>query len=174
MEATVLDKTFFRRDVLEVAPELIGKTLVRKFENGDIKRYTITETEAYRGEEDLACHASKGRTPRTEVMYHAGGKVYVYLIYGMYWMLNLVTGEPNHPSAVLIRGIEGFNGPGKVGRELGLDKSFYGEEITTSDRIWIENNGCEPPYLLGTRVGIEYAGAEWAEKPWRFIAKGSK
>ena len=85
-----LKRDFFSRDVLEVAPELLGKNLVRKVE-GQIEKYLITEVEAYRGEKDLACHASKGRTPRTEIMYHNGGLVYVYLIYGMYWMLNIVT-----------------------------------------------------------------------------------
>lgn len=98
-----LDASFFNRDVLEVAPDLLGCTLVRDFGNGNIQRFTITELEAYRGEEDLACHASKGRTPRTEIMYHTGGYIYVYLIYGMYWMLNLVTGSNDEPQAVLIR-----------------------------------------------------------------------
>jgi len=174
MEATILDKSFFLRDVLDVAPDLIGKILVRKFENGEIKRYKIIETEAYSGEEDLACHASKGRTTRTDVMYHQGGKVYVYLIYGMYWMLNLVTGEPGHPCAVLIRGLEGFSGPGRVGRELLLDKTFYGEDIETSSRIWIEREGSKPEIEISTRIGVEYAGAEWALKPWRFLSKGNR
>jgi DNA-3-methyladenine glycosylase len=174
MKTSLLDRSFFQRDVLNVAPELIGKILVRKFENGEIKRYRITETEAYRGEEDIACHASKGRTPRTDVMYHEGGKVYVYLIYGMYWMLNLVTGEPGNPCAVLIRGIEGFKGPGRVGRELRLDKTFYGEEVAASKRIWFENDGIEPLYTVSKRIGVEYSGEEWAEKPWRFIARGNK
>jgi len=87
-----LSPDFFLRDVLEVAPALIGKLLVRQFDDGRIERYRITEVEAYRGAEDLACHASKGRTPRTEIMFQEGGTVYVYLIYGMYWLLNLVTG----------------------------------------------------------------------------------
>jgi len=82
-----LDDLFFQRDVLEVAPDLIGKILVRQFDNGEILRYRITETEAYRGSEDLACHASKGRTNRTEVMYHSGALIYVYLIYGIHWKL---------------------------------------------------------------------------------------
>jgi DNA-3-methyladenine glycosylase len=172
MEKVVLNSSFFQRDVLEVAQDLIGKIIVRKFENGEIKRYRITETEAYRGEEDLACHASKGRTQRTEVMYHPGGKVYVYLIYGMFWMLNLVTGEPDNPCAVLIRGIEGFNGPGKVGRELALDKTFYGEELAKSDRIWIESDESHPALTISKRIGVEYAGVEWSEKPWRFIIQG--
>jgi DNA-3-methyladenine glycosylase len=158
---------FFLRDVLEVAPELIGKILVRQFGDGRIEKYRITETEAYRGVEDRACHASKGRTPRTEVMFQEGGKIYVYLIYGQYWLLNLVTGIENDASAVLIRGIEGFPGPGRVGRELLLDRSFYGESLIHSDRIWVED--AEPVSEIQTskRIGVDYSG-EWAEKLWRF------
>lgn len=97
-----LDRSFFTRDVLEVAPDLLGKLLVIKRDDR-IEKYVITEVEAYRGEEDLACHASRGKTKRNEVMYDIGGKIYVYLIYGMYWMLNFVTGEKNMPQAALIR-----------------------------------------------------------------------
>ena len=117
-----LGKEFFLGDAVEVAQNLIGKTVVRRFDNGQELRYIITETEAYRGEDDLACHASKGRTPRTDVMYHSGGVVYVYLIYGMYWMLNFVTSEQDFPAAVLIRGLGGINGPGRVGKTLQLDR----------------------------------------------------
>jgi len=158
---------FFLRDVLEVAPELIGKILVRQFGDGRMEKYRITETEAYRGVEDRACHASKGRTPRTEVMFQEGGKVYVYLIYGQYWLLNLVTGIEDDASAVLIRGLEGFPGPGRVGRELLLDRSFYGESVIHSDRIWVED--AEPVSEIQTskRIGVDYSG-EWAEKLWRF------
>lgn len=162
-----LSPDFFLRDVLKVAPELIGKLLVRQFDDGRIERYRITEVEAYRGAEDLACHASKGRTPRTEIMFQEGGTVYVYLIYGMYWLLNLVTGEESDASAVLIRGIEGCSGPGRVGRKLQLDKSFYGENLFNSSRIWVED--AEPVAEIKTskRMGIGYAG-EWAAKLWRF------
>jgi len=164
---TRLNAEFFHRDVLEVAPDLLGKILVRQFADGRIARYRITETEAYRGIEDRACHASKGRTPRTEVMFQEGGTVYVYLIYGQYWMLNLVTGNEGNASAVLIRGIEGFSGPGRVGRELQLDRSFYGENLINSGRIWVED--AEPISEIRTskRIGIEYAGV-WKEKLWRF------
>ena len=164
---TRLTAEFFLRDVLEVAPELIGKILVRQFGDGRMEKYRITETEAYRGIEDRACHASKGRTPRTEVMFQEGGKVYVYLIYGQYWLLNLVTGIENDASAVLIRGIEGFPGPGRVGRELQLDRSFYAESLINSDRIWVED--AEPVSEIQTskRIGVDYSG-EWAEKFWRF------
>ena len=163
-----LSPDFFLRDVLEVAPALIGKLLVRQFDDGRIERYRITETEAYRGTEDMACHASKGRTLRTEVMFQEGGTVYVYLIYGMYWLLNLVTGNAGDASAVLIRGIEEVPGPGRVGRKLQLDKSFYGECLINSSRIWVED--AEPVSEIRTskRIGIRYAGDEWGNKLWRF------
>ncbi len=164
-----LTSDFFKRDVLEVAPDLIGKTLVRRFNNNQIKRYTISETEAYRGGNDRACHANKGRTKRTEIMFAEGGVVYVYLIYGMYWMLNFVTSEKENPSAVLIRGIDTILGPGKVGKELQLDKSFYGETLFTSNKLWVEESGTEPKYSTAKRVGIDYAGEPWVNKPWRFI-----
>ena len=163
-----LSRTFFCRDVLLVAPELVGKLLVRMTENGTLQRYIITETEAYRGPEDKACHASKGRTSRTEVMYHQGGKIYVYFVYGMYWMLNFVAGEENNPQAALIRGIEGFNGPGKLTKAIGIDKSFYGEDLATSDRIWVEDINLKPVVKKGQRIGINYAGEKWKQKPWRY------
>jgi DNA-3-methyladenine glycosylase len=162
-------QSFFLRDVLEVAPALLGQVIVRQFDDGTIQRFVITETEAYRGEEDLACHASKGRTPRTEVMYWQGGHVYVYLIYGMYWMLNFVTSHEGHPHAVLIRGLEGISGPGKVGKALKLDKSFYGEELQTSSRLWVELVNDEIlPHTTSPRVGVDYAGDYWANIHWRF------
>ena len=164
-----IDHSFFCRDVLKVAPDLVGKILVRRYSDGSEKRWLITETEAYRGEEDLACHASKGRTPRTEVMYHPGGKVYVYLIYGMYWMLNFVTGNEDDPQAVLIRAVEGHTGPGRVTKNIRIDKSFYGEDLSASDRIWVEDNGLKAKYRTDVRVGIDYAGPVWKNKKWRFI-----
>ena len=138
-------------------------------DNNKVRKYPITEVEAYRGEEDLACHASKGRTARTEIMYAQGGHIYVYLIYGMYWMLNIVTGNENNPQAVLIRGIKGYDGPGKLTRELGIDKSFYGEDLCTSPRIWIESNGEKNSYQTAPRIGIDYSGDLWKTKPWRFF-----
>jgi len=164
-----LKSSFYQRNVLEVAPELLGKIIVRKFDDQTFSRFKITEVEAYRGMEDLACHASKGRTTRTEVMFHSGGLVYVYLIYGMYWLLNIVTGKENDPSAVLIRGIEGISGPGRVGIALQLDKSFYGENLITSERIWIENSNKPLKYITTSRIGIAYAGEPWISKPWRYL-----
>ncbi|MBN1413638.1 MAG: DNA-3-methyladenine glycosylase [Bacteroidales bacterium] len=162
------DKSFYERDVLEVATDLLGDNIVLKNENG-IFRFRITESEAYRGEEDLACHACKGRTVRTEIMYHSGGHLYIYLIYGMYWMLNIVTGKKNQPQAVLIRGIDGISGPGRVTRHLGIDKSFYGENLIYSNRMWIEKGSGIVSYQSLPRIGIDYAGEPWKSKLWRFI-----
>jgi len=158
---------FFQQDVLQLAPALLGKILVRKFDDETIGRFRIIETEAYRGEEDKACHACKGRTKRTEAMYHSGGKIYVYLIYGMYWMLNIVSGKENEPQAVLIRGVEGISGPGRIGKKLLLDKGFYGENLPSS-RIWIEDDEFIPEYITTPRIGIDYAG-EWKDLEWRFV-----
>lgn len=162
-----LGRVFFERDVLEVAPDLLGNYIMF-VKNNSVEKYKITEVEAYRGEEDKASHASKGRTSRTEIMYHNGGYIYVYLIYGMYWMLNFVTGEPDNPQAVLIRGVERLNGPGKLTRELGIDKSFYGEDLVTSNRIWLVNGESTSTYETSKRIGVEYAGNPWKDKPWRF------
>lgn len=164
-----LPSSFFQRDVLKVAPEMLGKILVRKFNNNRVERYIITEVEAYSGDGDLACHASKGKTPRTEVMFREGGLVYVYLIYGMYWMLNVVTGHKDEASAVLIRGVATISGPGRVGKALQLDKSFYGEDLFRSERIWIEDSEFQGKIIATPRIGINYAGEPWVSKPWRFL-----
>jgi DNA-3-methyladenine glycosylase len=170
LTSTRLDSTFFHHDVLEVAPALLGKCLVRVFDDGTVRRFTITETEAYRGGDDLACHASRGMTRRNEVMFREGGLVYVYFIYGMYWMLNFVTGREGDASAVLVRGVEGFNGPGRVGKILQLDRSFYGEDLGRSQRIWIEETNDKSAFIALPRIGIQYAGEPWVSMPWRFIA----
>ena len=163
----ILPTVFFTQDALAIAPKLLGKYLVRKYDDGRIERFQIVEVEAYRGVEDLACHASKGRTKRTEIMYHDGGRLYMYLIYGMYWMLNIVTGQEDEPQAILIRGVVGAIGPGRLTKRLSLDGSFYGE-IVPSSRIWIEDSGESPRYTTTPRIGVDYA-KEWAAKPWRFI-----
>ncbi|HEY5592514.1 MAG TPA: DNA-3-methyladenine glycosylase [Paludibacter sp.] len=166
-----LKEDFYQQDAVTIAEKLLGKTLMRVWDNGTSSKFRITETEAYLGEDDKACHASKGKTTRTEIMYSVGGHVYVYLIYGMYWMLNVVTGPENHPQAVLIRGIDNIFGSGKVGRELKIDKSFYGENLLNSNRIWIEKAPDEIVFNTATRVGVDYAGDEWKNKPWRFTLR---
>lgn len=168
MSEARLKREFYIRDVLDVAPDLIGKNLVILDSEGTYRKYLINEVEAYRGEEDLACHAAKGRTARTEVLYHEGGRLYVYFIYGMYWMLNIVTEKENVPQAVLIRGVGKFNGPGKLTRALGIDRSFYGEDLTTSDKIWLEDSGEKLQIKTSFRIGVDYSGDYWKTRPWRF------
>ncbi|MEN8158104.1 MAG: DNA-3-methyladenine glycosylase [Bacteroidota bacterium] len=167
-----LDRQFYQRDVLEVAPELLGKHLVVIGADGKRSVYIISETEAYRGGEDLACHASKGQTPRTRVMFGDGGYLYMYLVYGMHWMMNVVTSVEGIPQAVLFRGLREASGPGRLTRLIGVDKDFYGEDLVTSPRIWIEESGIGPEYTTGPRVGIDYAGEPWIDKPWRYILVG--
>jgi DNA-3-methyladenine glycosylase len=163
-----LNRLFFQRDVLLVAPDLLGKLLCRKLVDGSIVKYAITEVEAYRGEEDLACHAAKGHTKRTEVMYGDGGYIYVYLIYGKYWMLNFVVANAGDPQAILIRGVHSCSGPGRLTKLLDINGTFYAEDLISSKRIWIEDIDTKPCYKTSSRIGIEYAGLVWGQKPWRF------
>lgn len=163
-----LNKDFYRRDALQIAPELLGKQIKRYISPNLESNYIISEIEIYRGEDDLACHASKGRTERTEIMYQPGGKVYMYLIYGIHWMFNIVTGQANQPQAILIRGIDKIIGPGKVSGKLHLDKSFYGEDLTNSDRLWINDKPSPNKFYRSKRIGIDYAGEYWRNKDWRF------
>lgn len=163
-----LGASFFRQDARVVAPALIGKWLVMSGVDKET-RYRITETEAYCGEEDNACHASKGKTNRTAIMYQAGGILYVYLIYGMYYMLNVVTGPAHRPEAVLLRGIEGFNGPGKLTRHLQIDRQHNGLDICQANQFRIEDDGYKPSFICLPRVGIDYAGEPWVSMPWRYV-----
>ncbi|MEN8230547.1 MAG: DNA-3-methyladenine glycosylase [Bacteroidota bacterium] len=166
-----LGREFYRQDVLEVAPRLLGQHLVRVSQDGTKSTFVITETEAYRGGEDKACHASKGQTRRTEVMFGDGGHLYMYLIYGMYWMLNVVTGREGVPQAVLFRGLRETSGPGRLTRLIDVDGDFYGEDLVGSQRIWLEDSGIRPDYSTGPRIGIDYAGDPWKDMPWRFLLK---
>ena len=166
-----LKRGFFTRDVLDVAPSLPGKMLCVKGSDGLICRHMITEVEAYRGEDDEACHVSRGRTPRNRIMYERGGHIYMYLVYGLHWMLNIVTGEEEVPQAVLIRGISGFDGPGKLTRNLKIDGSYYGLDITVSGNIWLEDHGLEVDLARGKRIGIDYAGLYWRDIEWRYYAR---
>ena len=161
---TRLDYDFFHRPCLEVARDLVGKVLVHRGQ-----RLRITETEAYCGEEDTACHASRGRTKRTEVMYMEAGTVYVYLCYGMHWMLNLVTGEEDHPEAVLIRACKEAPGPGKLTKKLGITGEQNRCSVVTSAELWVEDDGCRCGVATDRRVGIGYAAPEDQERLWRFV-----
>ena len=154
-----------------MAPSLIGKLLCRKIcdENGErIIKFRITETECYFGEEDTACHAHKGKTERTKTMYRRGGIAYVYLCYGMHSMLNVVSGPEGYPEAVLIRGVEEYNGPGRLTNALKIDRSLNGEDLVLSRELWIEDDGCCSEYVAGKRISIDYATEEYRSILWRY------
>ena len=163
-----LKRKFFDRNTVIVARELLGKDLCRRM-NGKVIKTRITETEAYCGTKDLACHASKGLTPRTKIMFGPSGHAYVYMIYGMYHCLNVVTEGEGNPSAVLIRGAEGFKGPGRLCRGLNIDKKLNGADICLSREIWLEEGDkiYRSRIKKGKRIGVDYAG-KWKDKMWRF------
>ena len=168
---------FFARPTLRIAKDLLGKYLVRKIESKIIVG-KITETEAYCGPHDLASHASKGRTKRTELMFGKPGLIYVYMIYGMYYCLNIVTEKEEYPAAVLIRAVDLKNcdGPGKICREFKIDKKLNGLDMCKNRKLWIEDRGesiSNKNILAMPRVGIDYAG-EYKDKPWRFILNSEK
>ncbi|OIN95852.1 hypothetical protein AUJ66_08135 [Candidatus Desantisbacteria bacterium CG1_02_38_46] len=184
-----LSRNFWTRPTLKVAKDLLGKFIVRQIGKRKSKGM-IVETEAYIGPEDKASHAYGGKvTKRNRAEYLIGGHIYIYLVYGMYWQLNISTGDEGKPECVLLRAIEPANererknsnlrvvpnGPGKLCQYLKLDKSFYGEDVTKSKRLWLADNDIKIKKLeiaVGTRIGIDYAG-EWAKKPWRFYIKGN-
>jgi DNA-3-methyladenine glycosylase len=170
----ILPQTFFERPVLEVAKGLIGASLVRRFpESNTVVSSMLTEVEAYDGPDDLASHASRGRTPRTEVMFGPAGVFYVYLIYGLHWMLNVVTGEPGYPAAVLIRGTTNVSGPGRITARLQIDNSLNGKPAKKSSGLWFENRSIViPDERIETtpRIGVDYSG-DWSRAPYRFILR---
>ncbi len=164
-----LTRDFFRKPTLTVAQALLGKIIV--FANHKIQ---ITETEAYLGEGDPACHASRGLTKRTAVMFGAPGFSYVYFIYGMYHCLNFVTEPKGTPAAVLIRGGLDMNskvlidGPGKLCRHLGITKDMHNSiDVVESKDFYLFDTGIQPNFIQTPRIGIKLA----ADKPWRFLVK---
>lgn len=185
MMSKKLGRYFFNRPTLLVAQDILGKFIIRVYRGIRIIGL-ITESEAYIGPQDKASHAYLGKiTPRNKAEYMNGGVIYIYLVYGMHWQFNISTRDKGLPECILIRAVlpfsekEGFrfdifkraNGPGKLCRFLKLNRSFYGEDICNSSRIWIEDRGIIiPPEFIkrGPRIGIDYAGKVWANKPWRF------
>jgi DNA-3-methyladenine glycosylase len=167
-----LPTDFFARPALVVARELIGKYLVRRDRRQETSAL-IVETEAYIGPHDLACHGSKGLTPRTQVLFGPPAHWYVYLIYGLHWMVNAVTDDEGHPAAVLLRAAGPWNGPGKLTKALAIDKTLNGRPIAPSSGLWIEDRGVRVPARRinrTPRIGVDYAGL-WAHKPYRFLLR---
>jgi DNA-3-methyladenine glycosylase len=186
-----LPHSFYEQKTIDVAKQLLGKYLVRKHPEGKtIGR--IVETEAYIGPQDLACHASRGRTARTEVMFGPAGRAYVYFIYGFYNMLNLVTEATNYPAAVLIRAVEPMDGielmktrrqngslrnlasgPGKLCQAFAVDRTLNGVDLS-GNVLYVEDRSEPAAKVRATpRIGVDYAG-KWKSKPYRFLIRGSE
>ena len=165
-----LNYDFFHRPCLSVAEALVGKILAHRMPDGTVLRLRISETEAYCGEADTACHAHKGRTKRTEVMYMEAGTIYVYLCYGMHWLLNLVTGEVDEPEAVLIRACVDATGPAKLTKTLQITGELNRGSVL-GEELWIEDDDFTCNVETDKRVGIGYASQEDQDKLWRFKMK---
>jgi DNA-3-methyladenine glycosylase len=173
-----LPVSFYRRDGLVVARDLLGRQLCRRMDDGAILRGRIVEVEAYDGPEDQASHARFGPTKRNAPMFRAGGIAYVYLVYGMHHCMNVVTGKDGYPSAVLLRGVElegedqPARGPGRLTKVFRIDRSLDGEPLRNSSGLWIEPGEPVGDDKVGItpRVGIDYAG-EWVDAPRRFIVE---
>lgn len=163
-----LEYEFFHRPCLEVARDLVGKVLVHRIGEEEL-RLRISETEAYCGEEDTACHAHKGRTNRTEVLYADAGTVYIYLCYGVHWLLNIVTGDVEDPQAVLIRACVDAPGPGRLTKALGITGELNRSSVCCDHNLWIEDDGLQCGVTTGKRIGIGYASQKDQDRPWRFI-----
>lgn len=165
---TPLPQKFYNRPTLKVAQELLGQLLVRDLPSGTRLMAKITEVEAYIGPKDKASHASRGLTPRTQVMFGPPGYWYVYLVYGMYHCLNVVTEKEGYPAAVLIRGVENIDGPGKLCRQLQIDKSFNEAAAFKPPLFIAKGHGLSKAKILrAPRIGVDYAG-EYKNKLWRF------
>jgi DNA-3-methyladenine glycosylase len=186
-----IPRSFYQQPTLDVARQLLGKYLVRRHGDGTTVG-RIVETEAYVGPDDKACHASRGRTPRTQIMFGNAGYAYVYLIYGFHHMLNIVTEAVDFPAAVLIRAVEPLqgvelmaarrgtkerrnlaSGPGKLCQAFAIDRTLNGDDLC-GQVLYVEDAGDPTPKFLTTpRIGVDYAG-EWTHKPWRFIVRGNE
>ena len=187
-----IPRHFYAQPTIQVARQLLGQYLVRNHPDGKTVG-KIVETEAYVGPHDLACHAAKGRTARTEVMFGPPGHAYVYFIYGVYYCLNIVTEKIGHASAVLIRALEPIegielmqkrrgteklhslaSGPGKLCLAMAIDKALNAVDMSRGHLLYVEDRNEPPPKILATpRIGVDYAG-KWKDKRWRFLVRGSE
>lgn len=185
-DAQIVKPNWLSRPSTEVSPDLVGCILVRQFSDGSLIRGMIVETEAY-GPEDPACHAYRRRTPRNEAMFGLSGRTYVYLIYGMYYCLNIVTDQDQVASAVLIRALQLefvpswvspptpakaariAAGPGKLCQVLQIDRSFNGQVLTPGQPLWLEHRPLDfvPDLVQTTRIGL----TKGADLPWRWYLK---
>lgn len=175
MPSKRLGLTFFARDTHVVAKALLGKLLVRHVA-GENFCGRITEIESYVGVDDAACHASRGRTKRTEIMFGEAGRAYVYLVYGMHHCLNIVTEQKDFPAAVLIRSLATVTGPGRLTRFFKITRELNGEDMTTSKALYVVDDGFQIPtrsIMTTPRIGVAYAGKD-ALLPWRYMLTQSE
>lgn len=171
----VLSQKFFERNTLAVARELLGKYIVRRVRGKEIA-VMITEVEAYDGLNDKASHAHRGETVRNKPMFGNAGVWYVYVVYGMHEMVNIVTGKKGYPAAVLIRGVENVSGPGRLTKSLHITRVQNAKRAIPENGLWIEDRGIrltDKQIKKMPRIGVDYAGS-WAEKKYRFMVQAKK
>lgn len=167
----VLEASFFNRPTLEVARALPGKYLCSRIDRETVS-LPLIEIESYDGFDDKASHAHRGPTPRNAVMFGPAGYWYVYLCYGIHWMLNIVTGPRDFPAAILVRGAGNYSGPGRLTKALKIDHTLNGRPIARTSSLWLEDRGLDvlnQDVKRLPRVGINYAGPVWTKKPYRFV-----
>ena len=165
----ILDEKYFYGSAVKIAENLLGKYLVRSNGDGETA-LMINEVEAYDGFDDKASHASRGKTRRNEIMFARGGYFYVYFIYGIHWMLNVVVGEEDYPAAILIRGAGDINGPARLTKALKIDGKFNEKKAEPETGLWFEDRGVKvkkKDIIRTPRVGVDYAGPVWSKKPYR-------
>jgi DNA-3-methyladenine glycosylase len=186
----ILSHDFYNRDTIQVAKDLLGKKLVRRFKDRNLSGMVV-ETEAYLGSTDSASHAYKGQTPRNSMMFGPAGRAYVYFVYGMHYMLNIVTQDEGTPCAILIRAIEPLeglrqmqalrkktgkelvNGPAKLCQAMAIDKSLNGWDLTCGKTLWLEDYKTIPEahVCVGSRIGIDYAAPKDRKANLRFFSE---
>lgn len=176
-----LPRRFYGRDTVTVARELLGKLLVRRID-GQVRVGRIVEVEAYLGPGDMAAHTARGPTPRTRAMFGPPGHVYVYLVYGMHHCMNVVTEPEGVGTAVLLRALEPMagieldtRGPGRLCKAMGIDLGHYGHDLC-SDTLFVARQPRAPHFDIveRPRVGVDYAGEEWASRLLRFYVRDNR
>ncbi len=158
----------FKKNAREVAFVLLGSNMLREI-NGKNFSFEIKEVEIYEGFNDRASHVFKGKTERNKLMFEEGGIFYIYLVYGVHFMLNVVVGKKDYPAAILIRGVNEYNGPGKITKALSVDKSLNGKKIGRKAGLWFEKNKRKGKIKKLPRIGVDYAGEFWKREPLRFV-----
>lgn len=163
----ITDKSIFQLDAEIVAVFLLGKMICRLLPSGEVIKKRITIVEIYK-QDDSACHAYKGKTKRNAPLFDAGGTLYVYLCYGLFYLLNIVTGKPNNAQGILICGVDEVVGSGRVSKVLQMDNTLNNQTIFTSNHLWLEEDG----FIIGSikrekRIGISYAKEQDQNKLWR-------